>query len=71
MDAKEKLEQGVNYPYDYREPIDAAHRAALGVLADLTDRRGVGHELTNVDLDIKVEIVETLAAIIREAGLRA
>jgi hypothetical protein len=46
---------------------DKAHVAALGVLANLCDRRGIKWELRAIDDDIKREIVDTMAAIIREA----
>lgn len=70
MDATRALKYGLSYPYDEREPVDAAHRAALGVLTELSGRSGIGAELENVDDDIKVEIVDELSEIIREAGLR-
>lgn len=66
-DAAFLLKHGNEYPYHDRPATDWAERAALGVLADLTDRRGIKHELRNIDADIRVEIVESLAAIIRAA----
>lgn len=77
MDEKEIAERtlahGVRFPYDADAPrrqglvIDWAHAAALGVLADLLDRRGVKWELEKVDPETRVEIVRSLAAIIRLA----
>lgn len=65
------LEHGAKYPYDNRQPIDAAHCAALGVIANLRDRRGVRQELEQIEDDIRIEIVDELAIIIRLAGLTA
>jgi hypothetical protein len=60
------IEQGCKYPYDGREPVDAAHRTALGVLHDLCDRKGIKSELFSVDDEVKADIVDALATIIRE-----
>lgn len=46
---------------------DPARRAALGVLDDLGDRRGIKWGLEDVDADVRTEIVESLTAIIRAA----
>lgn len=73
------VEHGNKYPYDASDawrnndeppppPIDWAHSAARGVLADLTDRRGIKYGFDDVDEDVRAEIVETLAAIIRSAA---
>jgi hypothetical protein len=77
MSAKISLDHGTRWPFDspedwdgstpLPEPIDWARRAALGVLANLGDRRGIKHELQEIDHDIRVEVVETLAEIIRLA----
>lgn len=72
MEINSNLIHGDKYPYDTNgeagvPPKDWAHRAARGVLANLSDRSGVGSALSDIDLDIKVEIVETLAEIIRDA----
>ena len=79
-DAKFSLKQGANYPYDasdswwrsstHRKPpkaTDWAHAAARGVLADLTDRRGIKQEFGNVGEEVRKEMIESLAEIIREA----
>ena len=73
MDEKQiavrQLEHGAKFPYDGDGPaIDWAHAAARGVLADLCDRRGVKHELREVDDDVRVELVASIAAIIRAAA---
>jgi len=79
MTAKQLLSHGDKYPYDapdiWRdqlnpEPIPAedwAHRAARGVLVDLTDRRGIKNGFDDVDEDVRKDIVNSLASIIREA----
>lgn len=69
---------GNEFPYDASDawrnsddapppPSDWAHSAARGVLADLTDRRGIKWGFDDVDEDVRVEIVEAMAAIIRAA----
>jgi hypothetical protein len=73
---------GGKFPYDGgsefwqrgrvpKPPTDWAHAAARGVLANLCDRRGVKHELRNVDHDVREEIAQTLAGIIRAAALKS
>lgn len=72
------LNRGDTYPYDDPNrfnddgiPVvparDWAHRAARGILADLSDRRGIKHELEMVDDDVRIELTESLAEIIRQA----
>lgn len=63
--AENSVNQAKDSPYDERTPIDTAHLAAQAVLADLTDRRGIKQELLYLDDDVKAEITESLAAIIR------
>jgi hypothetical protein len=73
--ATRALEGGKRYPYHRRDPIDWAERAALGILNDLLDRRGIKNELGLVDDDvpdgqpmtIRIEIVQRMAEIIRQA----
>lgn len=79
MSAASKLVAGDKYPYDapddwWRDgdslpppPTDWAHRSARGVISDLTDRRDIKRGFENVDEDIRVEIIETIASIIRQA----
>lgn len=69
MGAEETLKFGEEHPYDGKPATDAAHRAALGVLEDLRDRRGIKNELDMVDAETRTEIVGSLAEIIRQAGL--
>ena len=72
--AKRTLESGQQIPYDARDDgpalpaADWAHEAARGVLFDLSDRRGIKNGFWDIDYEIRVEIVETLAAIIRAAA---
>jgi hypothetical protein len=73
------LEQGDRFPFDAPDawwhsnkmppppPADWAHRAARGVLHNLADRHSIKRGLENVDEDVRAEIAETLAAIIRKA----
>lgn len=46
---------------------DWAHYAARGVLADLTDRRGIKDGFNDLDEDVRIEIVQSLADVIRAA----
>jgi len=62
------IESACDFPYDEREGSDAAHLAAQAVIADLTDRRDIKRGFENVDEDTRIEIVQTLAAIIRECS---
>ncbi len=70
-----ELHRGQRFPYHqdpeagfpYTEIKSAAHYAALGVLADLTGRRGIRQELDEVDYDVRQELVEDLAGVIEDA----
>lgn len=67
--AMHSLELGNAYPYDEDRPcVDWAHSAARGVLADLSDRSGIKWELANVDDEVRNDIVDAVAAIIRAAA---
>lgn len=64
------LNHGNKFPYSrvgLRADRDAAHRAVLGILADLSDRRGIKSELAAVGAQTRGEIVRDLAEIVREA----
>lgn len=79
-DARTRLEQGARFPYDASDawwhsggggppaPTDWAHYAARGILADLTDRRGIKHGFDDIDEDVRIEMVASLAEIIRSAS---
>lgn len=77
--AKNSLEGGAEYPYDAPDnwdrsvtpslpATDWAHAAARGILYNLNDRRDIKDGFRDVDEDVRKEIVESLAAIIREAA---
>ena len=78
--ARWALEHGAKCPFDASDEwgdsigidpppaTDWAHAAARGVLADLSDRRGIRHELDNFDEDVRAEIVQSIADIIRAAA---
>lgn len=80
-DAIVSLQHGEKYPLDapdawWKGPAgqapplakDWAHLAARGVIADLQDRGGIKQQLTQeIDEDTRVEIINSLAEIIREA----
>lgn len=69
------LKSGNEFPYDRPdredEPVrpltDWAHAAARGVLSNLTDRRGIKWSLQEIDEEVRIEIVDSLADIIRLA----
>ena len=66
MKPEQLLKHGTDFPYDNRDSFDNWWTvAALGVLADLSDRRGFIPD--DVDDEIKTEIVDSLAEIIRLA----
>lgn len=78
--AQNRLEHGAKFPYDAPDSwnenypnvaalpaTDWAHQAARGVLADLCDRRGIKQELNGLDEDVRIDLVESLADIIRTA----
>lgn len=69
-DPDSRLDLGEKYPYGDRKPTDWAERAAQGVIADLSDRGGIKHEIGAVDVEIAAEIIQSLAAIIRRANER-
>lgn len=80
MSAKGDIKHGNEFPFDASDewwdgdaknppkPKDWAHSAAGGILANLQDRGGIKHELqhSNIDEETRKEIVDQMAAIIRE-----
>lgn len=75
--ALDKIKSGAKFPYDASDEWlnsdsrraapkseDWAHTAARGILEDLKDRRGIKNGFSNVDEDVRVEIVASLRAII-------
>lgn len=82
--AEIRLEHGNEFPFDAsdewwsgdaKEPPPARdwpHCAARGIIADLKDRRDIKRGFEEIDEDVRREIVDALADIIRtaaEAGL--
>lgn len=71
--AAHSLKHGQEYPYDCddygkADPAkDWAHSAARGILADLNDRGGIKHSFVDIDAEVRADIVESLAEIIRKA----
>jgi len=75
--AEHTLSRAQQYPYDAswdREPgteppaaRDWAHMAARGIMADLSDRGGIKHEIGAVDEDVRSDIVEMHRLIILTA----
>ena len=74
---KRDLDMCLKWPYhietegrkdDWRYvPKDNAEHAALAVIRGFCDRRGIKRGFQNIDDDIRKEIVETTAEIIRQA----
>lgn len=77
--AKNLIEAAAQFPYDAPDAwwqasdlppppaLDWAHAAARGILGDLKGRSGVGNELAGLDEDVRAELVESVADIIRTA----
>lgn len=77
--AQRCLAMGAKYPYDAPDAwwnstdstppaaSDWAHTAARGVLSNLRDRGGIKHAFNDIDEDVRAEIVQSLANIIRAA----
>lgn len=66
--AEVALSLGDEYPFHGQPPKDWAERAASGCLQDLEGRSSIGNALEVIEDDeTRVEIVQTLAAIIRRA----
>lgn len=60
------VESGIKYPYDDRElPVTTERSIVLGILHDLSDRRGIKWELEKVDGDIRIELVDELTAVVK------
>ena len=80
---KHRLDHGAEFPYDADDKWwngdgtnppqakDWAHAAARGILADLNDRRDIKRGFERIDEDVRAEIVESLAEIIRLAAHNA
>jgi hypothetical protein len=79
MTPKQRLKHGNEFPFDATDswwegdgnnplpPRDRWHAAARGVIAELQDRRGIKQGFDDLDEDVRADIVNTLAKIIREA----
>lgn len=75
--AKHRIKSGREYPYDAPDgwvhgkqappEIDSAHAAARGILADLSDRLGIKKVLYEIDEDIRIDIINSISEIIRQA----
>lgn len=78
--ADRTIQHGNKYPYDAPDawwndgdvnspppPSDWAHSAARGVLADLSDRRGIKRGFEDLDESIRADIVKAISNIIRVA----
>lgn len=77
--AQATLKAGAENPYDAPDDFydaedtappakDWAHAAARGVMHDLGDRRGIKRHTENVAEDVRAELVQSLAEIIRAAS---
>lgn len=75
--AKYRIEAGREFPFDAPDgwmrgqptpqEIDSAHAAARGILADLCDRSGIKYGFSDIDEDVRIEIINSIAEIIRQA----
>ena len=78
--AQHSIARGSKYPYDATDQWkaeeametppptadDDAHRAARGIIADLTDRAVIKYGFNGVDETVRIQIVSDIADIIRE-----
>lgn len=76
-DAQKMLDIGARFPFDATDEwrnsegvpapaaVDWPHAAARGILADLTDRAGIGDALDNLDEVVRAGLTRDMAAIIR------
>jgi len=73
--SRDMLRYGAERPYESEDnptpAPDWAHAAARGVMYDFSDRRGIRQAFDSIDDDVRLEIVETMADIIREAAMQA
>lgn len=84
MSPRQRLKHGNCFPLDAPDewwecgagampppPEDWAHAAARGVVAELQDRSGIKNQLERQSLDqeVRKEIIQSIAAIIREASV--
>lgn len=74
MTAQSDLDSGRKYPYDQPDAdesvtpaADWAHAAARGILSNLKGRGGIGNELEQLDEELRKEVVDEAAEIIRLA----
>ena len=68
MELSREYKNALRYPYDglSTEECLKERLIALAILSDLTDRTGIKNELYQVDEDVRVELIESLAKIIKE-----
>lgn len=60
------LALGYMNPYHEQRPKDDAEQIACAILYDLLDRRGIKWGFQDIEGDVRVEIVQTMSAYIRE-----
>lgn len=66
---EESLPSGCHHIYGDQEGCEVGPRTdlkwkiGLAIWDNLTDRRGIKHELQNCDIDIQAEIIETMGEI--------
>lgn len=66
-----RIKEGSRHPFNDRLPEDAAHRAALGVLAELRGTFELKEALDAMDNAARSYLIDNLIDIIKEAGLTA
>lgn len=66
-----RIKEGSRHPFDGRLPEDAAHRAALGILAELRGTLELKEALDDMDNAARSYLIDNLIDIIKEAGLTA
>ena len=67
MSADYALMMGKECPYDDRTPVSWDYLAAVAVISELRSRKGLDVCFDDIDSDVREEIVDSLAAVIRGA----
>ena len=68
-----ELKRGTEYPYDHREGVplrlkdDKYYKIARAIAYDCSDRRGIKQGFYSVDVDVREDIIDKWASIIKDA----
>ena len=67
MNLPREYEIAIKYPYDGLDTHECSKERliALAILSDLLDRKGIKNAFYDIDRDIKAEIIESMASLIK------